>query len=278
MSAFGSEESIAPGNIVQVCVSPDEIVRHMRRFQELKAKLLSREDVVTIQGKPCIKRSGWRKFALAFNLSDEINNAVKEALENDNYVWRIWVKCTAPNGRVSYGVGSCSTKERDFAHQEHDVYAIAHTRAKNRAISDLIGSGEVSAEEMDGLVSNSDLNQTQGEDSPIVQPDAAEVKEAAVSVVDKVYPNRLRWVIKGKQFPIPSDARQYVGLIKNRIVPGLKQKHGIDFIEELAGNHVTAIRTSRMPVEQYDDFSGALTWVLQQLSGCRKDDVEITVE
>ena len=31
---------------------------------------------------------------------------------------------------------------------EHDVYATAHTRAKNRAISDLVGGGEVSAEEM----------------------------------------------------------------------------------------------------------------------------------
>jgi DNA invertase Pin-like site-specific DNA recombinase len=36
-------------------------------------------------------------------------------------------------GRSSTGLGACSTKERKFAHVDHDVLAIAHTRAKNRA-------------------------------------------------------------------------------------------------------------------------------------------------
>jgi len=43
-----------------------------------------------------------------------------------------------------------SSKEKSrWAHEEHDVYALAHTRAKNRAIADLIGGGEVSAEEIE---------------------------------------------------------------------------------------------------------------------------------
>ena len=36
-----------------------------------------------------------------------------------------------------------------FTHAEHDIISTAHTRAKNRAISDIIGTGEVSAEEME---------------------------------------------------------------------------------------------------------------------------------
>ena len=146
------ESMLAPTGIVRPAVPIDEIAAHMQLFQQLKVKLLSRDDVVIIKEKPFIKRSGWRKFALAFNISDEIANAEREDLGEGEYVWRIWVKCTAPNGRTSFGVGSCSTREREsFAHEEHDVYAIAHTRAKNRAISDLIGSGEVSAEEIQGL-------------------------------------------------------------------------------------------------------------------------------
>jgi hypothetical protein len=47
------------------------------------------------------------------------------------------------------GIGTCSTTERKFSKPEHDILAIAHTRAKNRAISDLIGLGEVSAEELE---------------------------------------------------------------------------------------------------------------------------------
>jgi hypothetical protein len=84
-----------------------------------------------------------------FNLSDEIVEAEKiMAQGSEDYTWRFVVRVTAPNGRTALGVGMCSTEERNFAHKDHDVYATAHTRAKNRAISDIIGAGEVSAEEI----------------------------------------------------------------------------------------------------------------------------------
>jgi hypothetical protein len=63
-------------------------------------------------------------------------------------VYEITIKAIAPNGRFSFGVGSCSSNERKFTHQEHNVRSTAHTRAKNRAISDLVGGGEIFAEEM----------------------------------------------------------------------------------------------------------------------------------
>jgi hypothetical protein len=47
-------------------------------------------------------------------------------------------------------VGACASNERRFAHLDHDVRATAHTRGKNRAIADLVGGGEVSAEELEG--------------------------------------------------------------------------------------------------------------------------------
>ena len=58
------------------------------------------------------------------------------------------VKVSAQNGRFAFGVGACASNERNFSHVEHDTRSTAHTRAKNRAVSDLIGGGEVSAEEM----------------------------------------------------------------------------------------------------------------------------------
>ena len=144
-----SENQITTGSIVEIAVPVETLAGHMKRFQELKTKLLDKEDTCVIQGKPYVKRSGWRKFSLAFNLTDEIIQREKEIIEG-GFVWRFTVKVTAPNGRSVVAVGSCSSTERDFAHDEHDIYAIAHTRAKNRGISDLIGSGEVSAEEMGG--------------------------------------------------------------------------------------------------------------------------------
>jgi hypothetical protein len=65
------------------------------------------------------------------------------------FTYEVTVKIIAQNGRFSYGLGSCSSTERKFAHPEHDVRSTAHTRAKNRGTSDLVGGGEVTAEELD---------------------------------------------------------------------------------------------------------------------------------
>lgn len=137
--------------IVVPAVSAAVMRESMKQFQNLKAGLLDKnKDVATIQNKPYIKRSGWRKLGLAFNLSDEIVKEVRDEIEG-GFLWRIWVRVWAPNGRSVLGVGACASVERDFAHLQHDVYATAHTRAKNRALSDMIGSGEVSWEELRGF-------------------------------------------------------------------------------------------------------------------------------
>ena len=137
--------------IVVPAVTAEVMRASMIQFQSLKASLLDKnKDIATIQNKPFIKRSGWRKFALAFNISDEIIMEKRDE-HDDGFTWRMWVRATAPNGRCAVGIGACSSEERNFAHLEHDVYATAHTRAKNRALSDLIGSGEVSWEELRGF-------------------------------------------------------------------------------------------------------------------------------
>jgi hypothetical protein len=137
--------------IVVPAVSAEVMRESMQLFQNLKASLLDKSrDVATIQGKPYIKRSGWRKLALAFNVSDEILKEQKEEKGN-NFVWYISVRVWAPNGRSVVGIGACSSEERNFAHVQHDVYATAHTRAKNRGLSDLVGAGEVSWEELRGF-------------------------------------------------------------------------------------------------------------------------------
>jgi hypothetical protein len=57
-----------------------------------------------------------------------------------------------PSGAMMTGVGACSQAEgRGFRHPDHDIVSTAMTRALNRAISDLVGWGEVSADEMQGL-------------------------------------------------------------------------------------------------------------------------------
>jgi len=134
--------------IVEPAVPVEKALAVWESFQEIKKKLLTKDDYASIGGKQFAKKSGWRKVATVFNLSDEMVSARRTERKDGSFVWRIAVKITAPNGRSTVGLSACDSKERSFAHVEHDVYSTAHTRAKSRAISDLVGGGEVSAEEM----------------------------------------------------------------------------------------------------------------------------------
>ena len=141
----------------------------MDNYQEVCKALLDNSDFqkVKMNGKETAfkKKSAWRKIATAFNISDDV---IKEVIiRDDNYQIisaTFHVKATAPNGRSGIGVASCSIfdkinkKDKEqptnfelrnrFNNAENDVIGTAHTRAKSRAISDLVGMGEVSAEEL----------------------------------------------------------------------------------------------------------------------------------
>jgi hypothetical protein len=130
--------------------STEDLVRAMHRFEQVKAALLVHDrDSYWADGKERIRKSGWRKLALAFGISDEL---IDERCERDpsdpsHIVWHVHVRCYTRGGRAVEGVGSASSRERPFAHVEHDLHALAHTRAKSRAIADMLGSSDLVAEE-----------------------------------------------------------------------------------------------------------------------------------
>src|SRR5262245_39670503 len=146
-----------PPSILRPVASSEEVLAAWQQFQELKRNLLTLDDYQDVQGRPRIKKSGWRKIAAAFGISDQIlreerRDFERPAVATRYFVWEITVRAVAPNGRYADAVGSCASNERRFAHLDHDVRAVAHTRAKNRAVADLVGGGEVSAEEIDVTV------------------------------------------------------------------------------------------------------------------------------
>lgn len=145
------QTTVALTPVVKPAITIEEALDNWAYFQDLKSKLLKKDDYQDIAGKAFIKKSGWRKVATVFNLTDCIldKNIVKE--DGITTYAEFTVQVTAPNGRYSEGWACCSINEgRDFAKRDHDIPATAHTRAKNRAISDLVGGGEVSAEELEG--------------------------------------------------------------------------------------------------------------------------------
>lgn len=108
------------------------------------------------------RKSAWRKLGKFYKISDEIVDRERVDREDGSFVWRYTVKAIAPDGQYTLGVGSCDSKEiHDARRREHDTESKAHTRAKNRATSDLIGFGQVSAEEMTGEPKHVEAKQTE---------------------------------------------------------------------------------------------------------------------
>ena len=150
------------GLVAPVC-SVEESVRIFKQFEQAKSRVLSGNDVLWIgadgrpavdgQGTPHIKRSGWRKLARFFGLSWDIENIEKLTKEHGGYMYKVRVRVWHPAGAsvISEGIASSSdsffTKGGRKEADEENIIMKAQTVAVNRAISDILGSGEVSGEE-----------------------------------------------------------------------------------------------------------------------------------
>lgn len=134
-------ELIAPASV-------EKTIEALKRFEEFKRRVLTEDDYVPIQNRKYIKKSGWLKYALACNISLEKREEREEVKEDGTRVYHYTYRAIAPSGRFADAVGSASSDERDFAHEIHDVRALAQTRAMERAISNLVGGGELGAEEL----------------------------------------------------------------------------------------------------------------------------------
>ena len=161
--------------IVVPAIDEKTAIAHFQRFQRLKRSVLNENDFLYIgkDGRPTkkenaineyITKSGWRKIALLFNLKGEILSKEK-FYSKDSYGeyfgWKYHVRVTAPNGRYHDAEGVCTSRNQFFCKRkkvvgegfewidtdEKNLMHTAQTCAFNRAISDIVGSGEISAEE-----------------------------------------------------------------------------------------------------------------------------------
>ena len=96
------------------------------------------------------KKTAWQKLSRAFNVDTRIVEKefqrTKTGRINEAYYC---VRATLPNGRSVESYALCSRTEKGKSKvSDHTIMATAKTRATNRAISELIGAGEVSSDEM----------------------------------------------------------------------------------------------------------------------------------
>jgi hypothetical protein len=136
--------------MVAPLASAEEAREAIQTYEALKRAIQQPSDVFEYNGRPFLKKAFWRRIAACFGLSLELVSEEREQDENANLAYSVYYRAIAPNGRTMIGDGYCSRSENGHGSwPEHTVRATAHTRAKNRAISDMVGGGEVSAEEVD---------------------------------------------------------------------------------------------------------------------------------
>lgn len=152
----GTDLALRPSREALTPIDPDQVVAGMAAYQALLPRLLEPSDFQDAgQGRKFVKRSGWRKIARAFNLSLVLVRASVERDADGNAIRAEAVyRAIAPNGQCQDDDGYCSIDEPRFADAkgrqkiENDLRATATTRSKSRAIADLVGMGDVSAEEV----------------------------------------------------------------------------------------------------------------------------------
>ncbi len=131
--------------------SPQAARQAMITLQRIMQEVLEESDYAVIQGRRWRKRSAFAKLRRVFGITVTILHEGWEELPDGEFGYRVTVRAEFPDGRYEDGDGYCDStelKRGGIAPTRHNVRAKAITRAKNRATADLLGTGEVSAEEL----------------------------------------------------------------------------------------------------------------------------------
>jgi hypothetical protein len=234
------EKNLVVSPIVTPAVTPQEAKDAWNKYLDLKKEIIDDSDVQKIQGKDFLKKSYWRKVERFFNLKLEClkeERIIKERKNGtENIAYLALYRAIAPNGSFCDGDGFCETWEKNRFNNEHNVRATAHTRAKNRAISDLVGGGEVSAEEISEDASVEPLKQENIDEPPHELP-------AEESLVKKEY------LITEKQRKMLYARWKQKELADEYVRTYLKYRYGID-----STNHILK-----------EWFNDILEWVEKQV-------------
>jgi hypothetical protein len=169
--------TVLPDDAPVPVFSGPQMAQALLAYRDLQAALdrAMPEAIIEVKGKRFRKKSYWRAVAVAFKLDvqtiderREVDGLFEDGHENFGYV--ITCRATAPSGRTVTGDGACFAVDKarksdtnpwralPVEASVHNVRGHANTRAYNRAVSNLVGFGEVSADE---------LSDDDGDDRPV---------------------------------------------------------------------------------------------------------------
>jgi hypothetical protein len=149
--------------VVEMAISVDELSKRMDALEEIKTKILKDTDFAKFKdskGKEikAIRKTGWLKFAVAFNLTTIVVKEEKVVYHEDTnkHAWHVTVQCIAPGGRITEEIGVCDNITDRPNQPEHVIKTMAKTRATSRAISGMVGAADTNADDMDAVKPQND--------------------------------------------------------------------------------------------------------------------------
>jgi len=179
-----STTDISP--IVQAVISPEKMKEAIQVYQKMVKEILGPADIMKIGDKDYIRKSGWQKLAVPFNITTSvIEERYEPILAQDDgstgrgFAYHIKVRATAPNGRYMEKLGSCDNVYEKKGSGHHIIRSMAETRATSRAISALMGVSEQPAEDMESIPKKNDMpepNSYPGKISPWCMCDFDKIK------------------------------------------------------------------------------------------------------
>jgi len=172
-----------PANSLAIPMVPIGELKELTAYvAEVKKTLMQKDKdyVIDFQGRQYTSRSGFAKLSQGFNLSDDepivkklwnidmigeetkeysFTHYIKKQVRTETFSTKIfgfetWIRVVnVDSGRYAWGEGACTIDELSMTDNlspkwYHRALGTAKTRAWNRAVSNYVGSAEVSAEEM----------------------------------------------------------------------------------------------------------------------------------
>lgn len=150
-------DKVALSNYLTLLEDPEALKLQNRlaaAYDNACRALIGPNDVQKDGGREFKKKSAWKKLARHFSISTTIVAQVERYINDEStgesvFIAICTVRATSPWGQVADSVGACGTDEETGKRKISiaDAISTAETRASNRATSNLIAMGEVSAEE-----------------------------------------------------------------------------------------------------------------------------------